>query len=223
MGKVSLADKMRIQTLREQRLGAKAIVAAYPEKNWAQPAYRYYALPTASYRPSYVPWPHTRRKHRFSSSEPSKMNEASNVSQLWGVKRTQTTDSRLPPLRSSLPDVGLTTNVSASQLEDLDATSSAQTRLNNGVLRDDDGWTNHAFDLRGDRRLNRQRRNKWSKNFDNRPHRTRMIFHGMGQCNMTTTSLEHCSRVPQSHCRRYWFFFCFLKRRRTDSQCLTVG
>ena len=35
MGKVSLADKMRIQTLREQRLGAKAIVAAYPEKNWA--------------------------------------------------------------------------------------------------------------------------------------------------------------------------------------------
>ena len=35
MGKVSLADKMRIQTLREQRLGAKAIVAAYTEKNWA--------------------------------------------------------------------------------------------------------------------------------------------------------------------------------------------
>jgi len=31
MGKVSLADKMRIQTLRELRLGAKAIVAAYPE------------------------------------------------------------------------------------------------------------------------------------------------------------------------------------------------
>jgi hypothetical protein len=34
MGKVSLADKMRIQTLREQRLGAKAIMAAYPDKNW---------------------------------------------------------------------------------------------------------------------------------------------------------------------------------------------
>jgi len=30
MGKVSLADKMQIQTLREQRLGAKAIMAAYP-------------------------------------------------------------------------------------------------------------------------------------------------------------------------------------------------
>jgi len=29
MGKVSLADKMRIQTLREQRLGEKAIMAAY--------------------------------------------------------------------------------------------------------------------------------------------------------------------------------------------------
>jgi len=27
MGKVSLADKMRIQTLREERLGAKAIMA----------------------------------------------------------------------------------------------------------------------------------------------------------------------------------------------------
>jgi len=28
-------DKMRIQTLREQRLGAKAILAAYPDKGWA--------------------------------------------------------------------------------------------------------------------------------------------------------------------------------------------
>ena len=35
MGKVSLADRMRIQTLREQRLGAKAIMAAYPDKGWA--------------------------------------------------------------------------------------------------------------------------------------------------------------------------------------------
>jgi len=34
MGKVSLADKMRMQTLREQGYGAKAIVAAYPLKNW---------------------------------------------------------------------------------------------------------------------------------------------------------------------------------------------
>jgi len=35
MGKVSLADKRRIQTLCEQCLGAKAIMAAYPEKGWA--------------------------------------------------------------------------------------------------------------------------------------------------------------------------------------------
>ena len=39
MGKVSLADKMRMQTLREQGYGAKAIVAAmrriaYPLNNW---------------------------------------------------------------------------------------------------------------------------------------------------------------------------------------------
>ena len=35
MGKVSLADKMRIQTLRQQRLGANAIMAAYADKGWA--------------------------------------------------------------------------------------------------------------------------------------------------------------------------------------------
>jgi len=35
MGKVSLADKLRIQTMREQRLGAKAIMAAYPDKGLA--------------------------------------------------------------------------------------------------------------------------------------------------------------------------------------------
>jgi len=35
MGKVSLADNMQIQTLREQRLGVKAIMAAYPDKGWA--------------------------------------------------------------------------------------------------------------------------------------------------------------------------------------------
>jgi len=35
MGKVSLADKMQIQTLRKQRFGAKAIMAAYPDKGWA--------------------------------------------------------------------------------------------------------------------------------------------------------------------------------------------
>ena len=34
MGKVSSADKMRIQTLHEQGYGAKRIVAAYLFKNW---------------------------------------------------------------------------------------------------------------------------------------------------------------------------------------------
>lgn len=35
MAKISLCDKLRIQTLREQRLGAKAICNAYPNKHWS--------------------------------------------------------------------------------------------------------------------------------------------------------------------------------------------
>ena len=35
MGKLSNEEKMRIQTLREQGLGAKAIRASYPDKNWS--------------------------------------------------------------------------------------------------------------------------------------------------------------------------------------------
>jgi len=35
MAKLSYADKMRIQTLHEQGLGAKAIRAVYPMKNWS--------------------------------------------------------------------------------------------------------------------------------------------------------------------------------------------
>src|SRR5437870_7332227 len=35
MAKLSVADKMRIQTLREQGLGARTIRKAYPEKRWA--------------------------------------------------------------------------------------------------------------------------------------------------------------------------------------------
>jgi len=35
MGKVSLVDNMQIQILRKQRLGVKAIMAAYPDKGWA--------------------------------------------------------------------------------------------------------------------------------------------------------------------------------------------
>jgi len=35
MGKLSNEDKMRIQTLSEQGLGAKAIRASYPDKNWS--------------------------------------------------------------------------------------------------------------------------------------------------------------------------------------------
>ena len=34
MGKLSSDDKMRNQTLREQRLGPKAIMELYPDKNW---------------------------------------------------------------------------------------------------------------------------------------------------------------------------------------------
>ena len=34
VGKVSLADKMRIQTLHEQFLGVKAIMAAYVDEGW---------------------------------------------------------------------------------------------------------------------------------------------------------------------------------------------
>ena len=34
MGKVSMTDKMPMQTLHEQGLGAKAIIAAYPDKQW---------------------------------------------------------------------------------------------------------------------------------------------------------------------------------------------
>jgi transposase len=35
MGKVSAEDKMRIQTLHEQKLGYRAIIAKYPEKKWS--------------------------------------------------------------------------------------------------------------------------------------------------------------------------------------------
>ena len=34
MGKVSMTDIMRMQTLHEQGLGAKAIIATYPDKQW---------------------------------------------------------------------------------------------------------------------------------------------------------------------------------------------
>ena len=35
MGKVSLADEMQIRTLHKQRLGGKAIMAAFLDKGWA--------------------------------------------------------------------------------------------------------------------------------------------------------------------------------------------
>jgi len=35
MAKLSIADKMRIQTLREQGMGAMTIRNTYPEKRWA--------------------------------------------------------------------------------------------------------------------------------------------------------------------------------------------
>jgi len=39
----------------------------------------------------------------------------------------------------------------------------------------------------------------WWKNFDERPHRRRTIFQGR-QCNVTSISREHCSRLQQSRC-----------------------
>ena len=33
--KLSVIDKLRVQTLREQGLGAKAIKSRYPDKNWS--------------------------------------------------------------------------------------------------------------------------------------------------------------------------------------------
>ena len=35
MGRVSVEDKMRIQTLHEQKLGYRTIIAKYPEKKWS--------------------------------------------------------------------------------------------------------------------------------------------------------------------------------------------
>ena len=43
MGKVSMTDKMRMQTLHEQGLGAKAIIAAYPDKQWKLSTVKKYA------------------------------------------------------------------------------------------------------------------------------------------------------------------------------------
>ena len=34
MGKLSYNDKLRMQTFREQGLGAKAIISSYPDKGW---------------------------------------------------------------------------------------------------------------------------------------------------------------------------------------------
>ena len=34
MGKLSYDDKLRMQTLREQGLGTKAIISSYPDKGW---------------------------------------------------------------------------------------------------------------------------------------------------------------------------------------------
>ena len=67
--------------------------------------------------------------------------------------------------------------------------------------------------------------NKWSKNFDERPHRQGRTFHG-GQCNVTPTSRKHCSRLPQSRCHAvYWglvYPFCCTHRSR-DFQCFSMG
>ena len=59
------------------------------------------------------------------------------------------------------------------------------------------------------------------KEFCERPHRRGRIFHGK-QCNVTSTSLQRCMRLPQSRCHRYWFFCC-VKRHSTDSLSFSMG
>jgi len=44
MGKLSYTDKLRMQTLREQELGAKAIISNYPDKGWKLSTLRKYAV-----------------------------------------------------------------------------------------------------------------------------------------------------------------------------------
>ena len=39
--------------------------------------------------------------------------------------------------------------------------------------------------------------NKWSKNFDERPHRRGRIFHGGDTCSVTPGSRQHCSPLQQ--------------------------
>jgi len=76
---------------------------------------------------------------------------------------------------------------------------------------------NYASSLRWVTRI----RNKWSKNFDERPHRSgRWIFH-MRNVNATPASREQCSWLQQSHWCRCWHFCCV--HRSSDSKCISVG
>ena len=43
MGKVSMTHKMPMQTLHEQGIGVKAIIAAYPDKQWKLSTVKKYA------------------------------------------------------------------------------------------------------------------------------------------------------------------------------------
>jgi len=65
--------------------------------------------------------------------------------------------------------------------------------------------------------------NKWSKNFDERPHRRGVIFHG-GQCNMTPTKRKHCSRFCCSNdVIEYWMIPFYCIHRSRHSKCSLMG
>ena len=66
-----------------------------------------------------------------------------------------------------------------------------------------------------------KRINKWSENFDEKPCR-RGGFFTWGQCNITSISWEHCSRLQQSRYRGLNDPFCCIHRSR-DSQCFSMG
>jgi len=66
-----------------------------------------------------------------------------------------------------------------------------------------------------------QNANKWSKNFDDRPHR-RAIFHE-GKVNVTRASRLPCSELQQSRWCRYWLLCCGVGLRSSDSQCFFNG
>ena len=61
--------------------------------------------------------------------------------------------------------------------------------------------------------------NKWSKKFDDSPHRRADFLRE--EVNVTPASREQCNRLQQSRRCRYWFFGCV--HRSSNSQCFSMG